>query len=138
MKISKNAFRFCRIGVTVLAWLAFLLRSKELMVVIFLILLFSSILKIKRAPMIVLYSMTIDRLIKPKTVELDEKGMRFAHTLGSVFSGICVLLVYLNLKIAWGVVFLFALMKTISAFGYCPGEKIYSCMKNGCCSITRK
>jgi hypothetical protein len=138
MKISKNAFTFCKITITVLAWTAYLLKSKELILTAFLLLLFSAILKIRKAPLIFLYSNTIDKIISSRKTDLDEKGMRFAHTLGSVFSGVCVLLVYLNLKFAWGIVFVFAVMKTISALGYCPGEKVYSCMKNGCCSITRK
>ncbi|MBU0471649.1 MAG: DUF4395 domain-containing protein [Nanoarchaeota archaeon] len=137
MKVSKNAFRFCRFGITILIWAGFLLRNKELILVSFLILLLSAILTIKRAPLIVLYSVTLDKLVKSKRVDLDVKGMRFAHTLGSIFSGVCVLLLYLGLK-AWGLVLVLAILKTISAFGFCPGEKIYSCMKNGCCSITKK
>jgi hypothetical protein len=138
MKIPKHSFLFCKITLTILAWLGFILRNKEIILVAFLILLFSAILKIKRAPLVFFYSNTFQKLYKPKEIDLDEKGMRFAHILGSIFSGICVILLYLNLRIAWGVVLLFAIMKTISAFGFCPGEKLYSCMKNGCCSLTKK
>ncbi len=138
MKISKNAFRFCKITITILAYLAYIFKSKELILLVFLLLLFSAILKIRRAPLIFIYSNTIDKIFHSKKIDLDEKAMRFAHSLGSIFSGLCVLLVYLNLKFAWILVLIFAIMKTISAFGYCPGEKVYSCMKNGCCKITQK
>jgi hypothetical protein len=138
MEVSKNAFSFCKITITILVWLAYIFKIKELILLTFIILLFSAILKIKRAPMIFLYSNTIDKIFKSKKISLDEKGMRFAHTTGSIFSGICVILLYLNLKAAWPVVLIFAVIKTISALGFCPGEKLYSCMKGGCCSLTKK
>ena len=137
--IPRNAFRFCKVTITLLVWVAFIFRIESLVLAAFMLLLASAILKIKRAPLIVLYSTTFNKFIPSKEVELDEKGMRFAHTLGAIFSGICVLLVYLDLPKAWGVVLALAIMKTISMFGYCPGEKIYKCMKDGgCCRITRK
>ena len=138
MKVPKNAFVFCRISLTILAWLGFILKSKELILLAFLILLASAILKIQRAPLIVLYSKTVHRFFSSAEIDLDEQGMRFAHILGSVFSGLCVLLLYLQIGFAWRIVFLFALLKTISAFGFCPGEKMYSCLKGGCCGLTRK
>ncbi len=138
MKISKNAFRFCKITITIIVWIAFIFKIKSLIFITFAILVSSAILKIKKAPLIWLYSNTIDKIKPSKQIDLDENAMRFAHKLGSYFSGICVILVYLNVKFAWGVVLIFAIMKTISAFGYCPGEKVYSCMKNGCCRFTKK
>ncbi len=138
VKVSKNGFYFCKFSVMILAWLGFFLRNKEIILIAFLILLLSAILKIRRAPMIVLYSFTVDKLFKPKKIELDETAMRFAHTLGSIFSGFCVLMLYSDFKLGWALVLLFAIMKTISAFGFCPGEKIYSCVKGGCCGIIKK
>lgn len=138
MKISKNAFMFCKITVGIIAWAGFIFKIKELILLAFLLLLFSAILKIRRAPLVYLYSNTVDKFIKPKFVDLDEKAMRVAHSMGAVFSGVCVLLLYLNFKYAWGVVLVFAIMKTISAFGFCPGEKVYHCMKNGCCGFKKK
>ncbi len=138
MKISKNAFIFCKITITLLVWISYFLKSKELILTAFLLLLFSAILKIRRAPLIFLYSNTIDKIFSSRKMEINETAMRFAHTLGSLFSGMCVLFVYLNVRFAWGFVLIFAVTKTISALGYCPGEKVYSCMKNGCCSVTRK
>jgi len=66
--------------------------------------------------------------------------MKFAHGLGTIFSLIIVLFLYfIHLKTGWILVAIFAILKTISAFGYCPASKIYSCMKKGgCCSISRK
>ncbi|MCF7861523.1 DUF4395 family protein [Candidatus Woesearchaeota archaeon] len=143
MKISKNAFLFCKITITLIIWISFILKIKELVILAFMLLLLSAILKIRRAPLIYLYSSTMDKIIKSKKVELDESAMRFAHSLGSIFSGICVALLYMkqiipsfDIRIAWAVVFFFAVTKTISALGYCPAEKVFTCMKNGCCNIT--
>lgn len=138
MKISKNAFMFCKITVGIIAWAGFIFKVKELILLAFLLLLFSAILKIRRAPLVYLYSNTIDKFIKPKFVDLDENAMRVAHSMGAVFSGVCVLLLYINFKYAWAVVLVFAIMKTISALGFCPGEKLYGCMKNGCCRFKKK
>jgi hypothetical protein len=135
MKIPKNAFMFCKMTITLIAWTALILRSKELVLLAFLLLLSSAILTIRRAPLIMLYSFA--RLPPGRTVELDVKAMRFAHILGSVFSGVCAILVYMNSRFGWAVVLVFAVMKTISAAGFCPGEKIYTCMKGGCCSIKK-
>jgi hypothetical protein len=138
MMIPKNAFRFCRITMTVIAWLSFILKSKELILLAFLLLLFSAILKIKRAPLVFLYANTVEKVFASKKVDLDEKGIRFAHTLGSVLSGMAVVMVYAGARFAWWWVFAFAVLKTTSMFGLCPGEKLYKCMKGGCCSILRK
>ncbi len=135
--VSKGGFAFCRIGVAVLIWLAFIFRIKELVVLTFLILLFSALMTVKNAPMIKLWDWTFGLFIKTKKEFLNVKAMRFAHTMGTVLAGICVLLVYVFNS--WTLVFLFALIKTISSFGFCPASKVYNCMSDGtCCAFSRK
>jgi len=139
MRVSKGAFVFCRFTITILVWAAFVFKIKELVFLTFLLLAASAILTIKRAPLLMLYSVTIDKLFPSSKIDLDFKGMRFAHTLGSFLSGICTILVYLNISFCWYVLLGFALLKTISAVGFCPGEKLYSCVsKGGCCSLTKR
>jgi hypothetical protein len=141
VKIPKNAFLFCRIGVALIAWAALIFKIKSLILLTFLILALSVILKIRKAPMVWIYSNTIERIkgLKSKEVSLDESGMRFAHSLGAIFCGLCVLLLYLNYEYAWLFVSGFVILKTISAIGLCPAEKLYKCMcSGGCCALTRK
>ena len=73
---------------------------------------------------------------------LNEKAMRFAHSLGTVLSGICVLLIYSPYEfVGWIVVGLFAILKIISAIGFCPASRLYTCATNSngtCCAFLRK
>lgn len=140
VSVSKAAFAFCRYSVGVMLWAAFFLRIKELVVVTFLILAFSAILRIRRAPMIVLYTQTLGRIFKSPDEMLDEYGMMFAHTVGATFNLICLVFLYGgNERIGWGILFLLAILKTVAAFGACSALKLYNCMsKGGCCTFAAK
>jgi disulfide bond formation protein DsbB len=139
VSISKNAFRFCKFGVMIIVIIGLVLRNKWFIVLSFLILFFSAILKIRKAPMISFYSFLEKIFDKhPKTVILDENAMRFAHTLGSIVSGIAVVLLFRFETLGWIFVIFFAILKIISAFGLCPGEKLYKCMNSGtCCTFLK-
>ena len=137
--IQSGAFLFCRVGITVLLWLAWALRSVELLALVCVVLALSAALGGDRAPMILLYSWTIGRFFPGKTNTLDRTAMRFAHLLGTLWSAACiVIIVSLHARIGWGVTFLLAIVKTISAFGFCPASKLYLCVTGGCCPLSRK
>jgi hypothetical protein len=138
--IRKDAFAFCRYGVMVLVWIAFIFKIKWLVLLVFGILVLSAILGVQYAPMILLYNYTVGLFFKFKTESLGISGMRFAHTLGSFLSGLAVLFLFFwNVKIGWSITLFLAIMKTISALGLCPAYKLYNCMKSGgCCSFTKR
>jgi len=140
VSVSKAAFAFCRYTVAILVWLSLLLRIEWLLVIVFLILATSALFKIEKAPLILLYKYTINKIIKSKEEILNENAMRFAHTMGTILSLICLLFVYfINAPIGWVLVFVFAILKTISAFGMCPASKLYECMGNkNCCAFIKK
>ncbi len=134
VSISKNGFAFCRYTVALLIWSSLIFQIKELMIIVFIILASSAILTVKRAPLVWLYTVTIDKLFPSKREIVNEKGMRFAHTLGTTLAAIAILfLFFINEKVGWGVVFLFAVLKSFSALGYCSGLKLYNCLNNGQC-----
>jgi hypothetical protein len=137
--IRSDAFAFCRYGVMILVWAAFLLRIKWLVLLAFSILVLSATFSIRYAPMILIYNYTIGLLYKGRTEKLGISGMRFAHILGSVFAGIAILFLYFwNANVGWAITFFLAIMKTVSALGLCPAYKLYNCMKSGgCCSLTK-
>lgn len=139
VSISKNAFAFCRFGVAVLAWASLIFQIKWLLVLVFLILALSYILKIQKSPMIVLYNFLFGKIIKSKDEILNESAMRFAHLMGSIMSLVCVIVIYcVNEPIGYILVFGFAILKTISAFGVCPASKLYDCMGNKtCCAFIK-
>jgi hypothetical protein len=137
--VSSGGFTFCRWGVMILIWLAFILKIKELILISFIILLLSALLTVKYAPMIKIWDYTLGLFIKTNKEVLNVKAMKFAHSAGTVLSGICVLLLYFHVSFAWWFVLFFAIIKTISALGFCPASKVYVCMSNGtCCAFSRK
>lgn len=137
--ISKGAFVFCRYTIAIILWVALILQAKVLVVVCFLIFLLSYILKVKRAPLIVLYTYTIDMMFPSSKELLDEKGIRFAHLIGAVVSGLCCLLLYyVNSPAGWVLTVLLAILNTSAAFGFCSALKLYNCMAGGsCCRVGR-
>lgn len=136
--IPSHAFIFCRYGIAVLVWLAYLLHSAGWLIAAAVLLGLSAILKVRRAPMIWLYSRTFMRLRPSPEEVVDETAMRFAHTLGTVFALACLAAVWLNPKIGWPLTLLFALMKTVSALGFCPASKLFTCATNTtCCPVTK-
>ena len=124
----------------IIVWCALIFKIKWLVVLSFVILALSAILTIKHAPMIVLWRYTLGRIFNSKTEILNVKAMRFAHGAGTILSAICVYLLYFGNEYAgWILVGFFAILKTISAFGFCPASKLYVCMSNGgCCAFSRK
>jgi hypothetical protein len=140
VSISNGAFIFCRILLATLLWISFVFQSKWLLVVVFLIFIFSAILKIRKAPMILFYTYTFDRIFPSKKVMLDENAMRFVHSLGTIMAFVALLLLYfVYIPVGWAFLLFFAILKTISALGYCPASKLYSCALSGgkCCSIIK-
>ncbi len=138
--VESGGFAFCRIGMMIIVWIAFLLKLKWLVAFSFVILLLSALLTVKKAPMIIFWKYTFGKLINGKIEILNVKAMRFAHSAGAILSGICVILLYFGFeKAGWVLTGIFAIMKTISALGFCPASKLYVCMSSGtCCALSRK
>jgi len=140
VSIRSGEFIFCRYAVAILVWLAIIFSSKEIVLLVFGILLLSAILTVRYAPMILLWRYTFGLVIKTKSEVLNVKAMRFAHLIGATISGVCLLFLYFgNPIVGWVFVGFLAIMKTISAFGFCPASKLYVCMLDGgCCALTKK
>jgi len=138
--VKSAEFAFCRYVVALLVWAALIFRIKWIILLVFFILLLSAIFSVKYAPLIVLWRYTFGTMFKSKDEVLNVRAMRFAHSLGTILAGICLLFLYFgNQMVGWGFVAFFAIMKTISALGFCPASKVYVCMSNGtCCAFSRK
>jgi len=138
--VQNNAFLFCRYSIAVLVWLALILQSIWLLALALVILGLSAWLKVPRAPMIWIWTNTLGRVVPSREVVLDVKAMRFAHTIGTAMAAISIALVALNVPGAWWFVGAFALLKTVSALGFCPASKLYGCVikGGGCCAIAAK
>jgi hypothetical protein len=142
VEISSGAFNFCKYGIASLLWLSIIVQSKLLVIIAFAILVLSALLKVRRAPLVLLYTFTVDKFIKSKRIILDEQAVRFAHIVGSVFSGAAILfLYYINPLAGWIITGILALLKTSGAMGYCGAMKLYSCLNNPngqCCRVGKK
>jgi len=137
--VPTHAFIFCRYSISFLVWLAWGLKSIGLVAAVALVLGLSALLKVRRAPMIVLYSRTALRWYKSPEEVLDETGMRFAHALGTAFALACLAAVAWNPHLGWRLTLLFALLKTVSALGFCPASKLFNCANNTtCCPVTKR
>ena len=132
--ISKGSFAFCRIVVAGLLWLSVILQIKWLVGVVFLIMLFSAIFKVEKAPLILLYKFTADKIKPSENIIVDEKGIFVSHLVGAFFSVVCLALLYfVNPLAAWIVTGLFAALQTLAACGFCSALKLYTCMVSGNC-----
>lgn len=139
VSVQSAAFLFCRVSITAILWIAFFLHAAWALWLAFAILALSALLGIDRAPMIVLYASTLGKFLPSKNETLDRSAMRFAHTMGTVFTALCLVLLYTSpAAVAWSAVFVLSVLKTISALGYCPASKLYVCATGGCCPLSRR
>lgn len=136
--VKNTSFNFCKYGVAVLLWIAFIVQSPLMVGLAALILGSSALLGVQRAPMIVLGNLTISKLIPSDEVMLDVHGMRFAHSLGCILNAASLIAIVYNPKLGWSLVFMTAILKSVSAVGYCSGLKLYQCMNNdSCCQFAK-
>lgn len=139
VSIPRDAFSFCRYSLSILLWLSLFFHEQSLLLLVAVILLLSYLLKIKKAPMIWLYSSTINKFIKSTDQIVNENAMSFAHAMGFILSLTCLGLMAINETVGWYAVLAFAVLKSISALGFCPASKLYECLGNGsCCALTKK
>jgi len=142
VEISSGAFNFCKYGIASLLWLSIIVQSKLLVIIVFAILVLSVLLKVRSAPLVLLYTFTADKFIKSKRIILDERAVRFAHIVGAVFSGVAIVFLYfINPLAGWIMTGLLALLKTSGAMGYCGAMKLYSCLNNPngqCCRVGKR
>lgn len=142
VSIPNAAFFFCKWSVAIMIWVALFLQAQWLLYVVFFILALSALFKIGRAPLVYLYKNTLNKFFPSKNVILDERAMRFAHTLGAILALIAILLVEFVPLFGWIFVFVFALAKTAGALGYCAAQKLYGCITNNnsktCCKFLKK
>lgn len=141
--LSRNAFRFCRWSMALLIWLGVLLHLPVLVGICAGIMLLSAILTVRNAPMVWLYTVTLNR-IKPSPPEVvDEHGMRLAHTLAFVLMTVGLFLASnaQTTETGWKLLFVVAIFKTAGAIGYCPISRGFTCLLgNGgqCCRIFKR
>lgn len=135
--VSKGGFTFCKWSVAILVAVALISQQVLLLWLTLLILAASALLKVRRAPMVWIYTQLFEGGQPQKTEILDEKAMVFAHTLGTVINLVCLVLYYFVSPTAcWIMTVVFLAAKTMGACGHCSGVKLYQCLNNeDCCKF---
>ena len=143
--IPKKAFAFCRWTICILFWITAILCFFDIKWFIFIpftIMLLSGFLTIKRAPLIMLYNVLFNRNKKAETDVFNVNSVRFAHFVGSAFSLIAILFLYVFKINVIGYIFvgILTFLQTIAAGGYCSAQKLYECLVlgNNCCNLGKK
>lgn len=142
VEMPTNAFNFCKFTLAGLLWMSLLLRSRNLLILALVILILSAVLKVGRAPLVLLYKHTVERIRPSRIILLDENAVCFAHWVGAVFAAAALALMYSGFVLAgWVLTGVLALLKTSGACGKCGAMKLYSCMNdpNGkCCRFGKQ
>ena len=137
--VQRGAFIFCRTTLAVLLWAALPLRAPWLVALCALILAASAILGVRRAPLVALYAATFGRRWPGGTEVLDERGMRFAHTLGTLLVGGTAVLLYAAPRAGLAALFVVAVLKTVGACGFCTALRLYRCLTDeSCCAFLKR
>ena len=140
--VPHGAFNFCKYTMALIFWLSLIFHNKLLVLVGFLVLLLSALLKVKNAPLVFLYTYTIEKMFPSKKEILDEKAVSFAHIVGAAMSGMALLFLYfIHPFTGWIIIGVLAFLKTSASFGFCGAMKLYGCLNNPngqCCRVGKK
>lgn len=138
--ISKNGFALCRFGVAGMVWYSVIDKTPYGLFAAFLILSISALLGVEKSPLIVL-AQSIEKLLNNDSIKisLHRKGMRFAHTAGTLLSGISLMIWFFFPFAGWLATICFAILKSVSAVGLCPAERLYRCAtSDSCCTFVKR
>ena len=129
--ISNSAFNFCKYTIAIMLWTSLLLKNEILVGIAFAILLISAIVKVEKAPLILLYHNILDKILKYKEIVVEENSICFAHTFGAIIAAVALLLMqFVNPMAGWITVGVLAFLKSIASFGFCGAAKLYTCLNN--------
>ena len=134
--VSRSGFAFCRFMVAALLWLAVLLWHIAPIVAVLFIMLFSALLRVQRAPLIVLWKYTAQGFFPEVNEIVDENGLLFSHIVATVFAALSLVLVAIVPLVGWIFTAAFALLQSVAACGFCSALKLYTCFTGGtCCRV---
>jgi hypothetical protein len=139
VEVTAGSFAFCRWSLATLLWVALLAHQPWLVAVTGLLLLASAVTGVRRAPMVMSWRLTGDRIWPSRMVMLDERAMRFAHGFGALFCGVTWVLLSAAPRAGTVALVALVLLKTTGAFGFCTASRLYTCAASGgCCGLTRR
>jgi hypothetical protein len=131
--VQRHAFEFCKTSLAVALWTALIFRLPWLVLACSAVLAASAVLTVTRAPLVVLYRETLGRAWPGGPEVLDERAMRFAHTLGATLCAVCAALIYAAPRVGYSFLVFVAVAKTSGALGFCSALKLYGCLNSDTC-----
>lgn len=143
IEVPRAAFAFCRWSMAGLIWVGLVFHVQPLLLVCAVVMAASAILTVRRAPMVMLYTLSVERFRPSPIVVLDATGLRLAHVVAVV--GLAIPLAFLQWGDAgqavgaWRFLYALALFKTAGAMGFCAVSRMFTCMVGGgsCCRFLR-
>ena len=139
--IDKNATFFCRWTIALLFWISAITLNYNFVLVAAIIMFFSGLLGVDKAPLILLYDNTFGRIIKKRKDVLNVQSIRFSHYVGTIMSVLALLFAISPLYIiGWIIIGMLVVLQTVAALGYCSAQKLYECqiLGNNCCNLGKK
>jgi hypothetical protein len=140
VSVSRGGFRFCRYSMAVMVWTGVIWRVEALILVCALIMAASAILTVKYAPLVWIYTKTVNRAFPSPSEVLDAGGMRLAHIVATIALGVPWAVLHFGpmsaIEPMWRVLAFVAVFKTLGALGYCPASRMFTCLLSGggtCC-----
>jgi protein-S-isoprenylcysteine O-methyltransferase Ste14 len=126
-RINSWALRACRATTVVLLIVAIYFQISWLVILIFILMLSSTIFSISRSPIIIAYEYIFAILGVSKEEMVDVNAIRFAQGLGSALLLCAIILFYVShhLFVGWVLVSIVLISTAFGSLGYCLGAYIY-------------
>lgn len=143
ISISRGGFAFCRWSMAAIMWTAALLRLEWLVAAGAVIMAINALVTVRYAPLVMLYTHTVDRLHSFGEAVVDMSGLRFAHVVAMFAMALPLVAMHVlgagAQEMCWRVLLFVAGFKTLGALGMCPVSRWYTCLvsKGNCCSFLR-
>jgi protein-S-isoprenylcysteine O-methyltransferase Ste14 len=126
-RINSWALRACRVTTVVLLLVALYFQISWLVILIFILMLSSTIFSISRSPIIIAYEYIFARIGVTKEEMVDVNAIRFAQGLGSLLLLCAIILLYTSHHpfVGWVLVSIVLISTAFGSLGYCLGAYIY-------------
>jgi protein-S-isoprenylcysteine O-methyltransferase Ste14 len=139
-EIDLNALTFCKWASALIIWTAIILGNYYILLIILINFLLSVLFSVKNSPIVLIYTYTFGLVIKKRIGTIDIQDFRFVHLIAFVFCIISIVPLFFGNNLwFWIPAIMFAILKTITALGYCPASKLRSCLLNNggkCCKFS--
>jgi len=141
VRVRKQSVAFCKYTIAGLLWVTVISGWIPLVYLVLGILMVSAFVGVQRAPLVVLFDVTLAKWIKTEEIYINRYSMRFAHYFGAGFCALILITHYfLAPLVPLVLTAILAILQSIASFGYCSAQKLYECVvcNSNCCRVGKK